>query len=318
MMRIFGCFLAAMAVLISHTQAQTSDDEVRRVIEKVRANYSGLTVWQFEHNISIEEVVSGASPVKVVDVNLITANQGPAASLGLNRAMCAGLCRLEWSTAARGRVVLVRDGQATWLYSSARNEFVKGPALRDVASSVSGPMLLSVHVFPLMSFDEQQWTKAVLLESQTIDVGGEQRECYVVEALLKSQGMSISTPGTRPAPDEFAAFTPSGYLGVLGLQALSSLIAPPATLSGAYIAPAAGTAPPRALFWIDKERSLVLRRTITQSARKITPTMQSLDSAPAVELRLTDRFSLAKTGSDVPETMFRFETPAGAKEVSRQ
>jgi outer membrane lipoprotein-sorting protein len=313
--------LLALSILLVISPAQAQDAspaEVAPVVEKVRATYAGLTSWHFEHRIVIEEVGDGPSPTNIADVTFMTANQGPAATAGLNRAMCAGLCRLEWSTAARGRVVLVRDGQTTWLHSTTRNEFVKGQALRDVASSVSGPMLLSVHGLPL-TFDEQQWSKIRLLESQTIEVGGERRDCYVLEATLKSQGMQLSAPGSRRAADPFAAFTPSGYFGILSLQALSAIIAPPVAPSTAlYFAALSATEFPRALFWIDKESGLVLRRTTTQSARKLKPGALSLADTTPVELRLTDTFTLAKTGSAVPESLFRFDPPAGAKEVSRQ
>ena len=170
-----------------------------------------------------------AIALSLAAITLRTSNSRPAAgALGLNSVICSGRCRLEWETAARGRVVLVRDGQATWLYSSVRNEFVKGQATRDVASSVSSAMLLGVHMTPLMSFDEQQWTGAHLLESETLSFGGERRECDVVEASLKSQGVPLITqPGSLPPADPYLGSTVAGSLASLGLQALSAIIAAP-------------------------------------------------------------------------------------------
>jgi outer membrane lipoprotein-sorting protein len=319
-MRGGSLFLAVMALTVPFARAQNSTTaDVAAVIEKTRQTYANLASWQFEHRIVIDEIAGSSTPVTLADITLSTANQGPAATQGLNRAICVGLCRLEWNTATRGRVVLVRDGQATWLYSAARNEFVTGQELRNVASSVSGPMQLSVHVLPLMSFDEQLWTSARLLESEILDVGGERRECYVLDASLKSKGMPLVTqPGGTFAPDPSFSFTASGYLSILSLQALSAIIAAPVSPSAAYVASAQADDFPRVRFWIDKERGLVLRRTVIENSQKLLQTAQSAADAIAVTLRLTDTYTLAKTGSAVPATLFRFQPPADAKQVPRQ
>jgi len=309
---------AAIPTVVWARPQNSATADVASVVEKVRQGYANLASWHFEHRIVIEEVAGGGSPVNLADITLITANQGPAATQGLNRVICAGLCRLEWSTAARGRVVLVRDGQATWLYSSARNEFVTGQELRNVASSVSGPMQLSVHVLPLMSFDDQLWTNARLMESEIIDVGGERRNCYVLEASLKSQGLPLVTQPGGPLPDPTYIHSASGYLGMLSLQALSAIIAAPAANSAAYFASAQATDFPRIRLWIDMERGLVLRRTILEKSRKLLGTAQSPADAVSVELRLTDTFTLAKSGIAIPATLFRFDPPAGARQVQRQ
>jgi outer membrane lipoprotein-sorting protein len=257
--------------------------------------------------------------MNLADIRLRTSNSGPAAgALGLNSEFCSGRCRLEWETAARGRVVLVRDGQATWLYSSVRNEFVKGQALRDVAGSVSSSMLLAVHLTPLMSFDEQQWTGARLLESEIFSFGSERRECEVVEASLKSQGLPLLTPpSSLPPADPYIGSTAAGSLAFLGLQALSAIIAAPVPRTVDYFASAQAGDFPRIRLWIDKERGLVLRRTVTENARRFVQTAQSRVEIP-VQLRLTDTFTIANVGAAVPEALFRFEPPSEAKQVPRQ
>ena len=317
--RVLALSVAAIALWTSLTPAQGPNaTEITRILGKLRQTYTTLPAWDVEHRIVIEGFPRGVGPVKLADIKLRTSNSEPAAGgQGLN-GICAGRCRLEWETVERGRVLLVRDGQATWLYSSARNEFVKGEALRDVASSVSSAMLLSVHMTPLRSFDEQQWTNVRLLESETLTFGGARRECYVVEASLKSQGVPwVTQPGSTPPVDPNMVFTAAGSLAQLGVQALSQIIVAPVPGTVVYYASAQAGEFPRLRLWIDKERGLVLQRTVTENTRRFVRTAASTTEIP-VELRLTDTFTAINIGAAVPEALFRFEPPSEAKQVPRQ
>jgi outer membrane lipoprotein-sorting protein len=100
---------------------------------------------------------------------------------------------------------------------------------------------------------------------------------------------------------------------LLGALALQGMLPPPPSF---YVEPPPGAAPGRVRVWVDKEQGLVLKRTVIETARHLSQTATSPDGM-AVELQLTDTFTVARTGNAVSEDLFRFQPPEGSKQRVR-
>ena len=286
--------LLALGLTIgAHAQAARTDSDVQRVLDRARETYANLAVWHFEHKVVIQESEGAGQPTSVAEVTLVTANRtAPGSPAGVApMSFCGDRCRLE-SRTGRGSVLIVRDGEATWLYSSAGMEYMKGKTLRDVTTSVSGSMLLGLHLTPLMSLREQELTAATMLSDEAVDIGGDRRDCYVVEGNLEPSSPFSSA---------------SAFLMLLQFQGLTD---------ASYQPSPAGAAPARVRLWIDKERYFVLRRSVVENALK-TPRQAAQTTGPGreVQVRLMDTFTVANVAGAVPDALFAFQPVAGAKEI---
>jgi hypothetical protein len=155
-----AALIVAMGMAIQGAgQTAANDSEAQQLMNKVRETYAGLMVWHFEHRISIEETEGVASPVKLADITLITANaasQGNPGGISI-ASFCRERCRLEASATGRPTTILVLDGTTTWMYSPQRGEYMKGAALRDVSGSRDGGTLLLTHISPLEVLGAESW-----------------------------------------------------------------------------------------------------------------------------------------------------------------
>jgi hypothetical protein len=226
--------------------------------------------------------------------------------------------------------MVLGDGKETWMYSPTRQEYMKGESLRDVTTSVSGSMLLALHLTPLTSLGldkaayadtyEEGWSGARLLPDEVIEIGGQRRSCYVVEATLKSTGLPLDRIGpTAPSPSGAAPFaTPSGYFMLLQIAGGVAQAGGAGGVSSMYVAPPPGTEPVVVRLWIDKERSLVVRRTVLERAIKLAAPARPTDQPEqtAVQLQLTDTFTSVNTGSAVRDALFVFQPAVGDREIS--
>jgi hypothetical protein len=75
------------------------------------------------------------------------------------------------------------DGRICWAYTSVKNEYMTGQRLRDVASSVGGSFMLSVHLFAFMTLEEGALQNAKVAREEDVEVGNGRRRCYVIEAV---------------------------------------------------------------------------------------------------------------------------------------
>jgi hypothetical protein len=89
-------------------------------------------------------------------------------------------------------------------------------------------------------------------------------------------------------------------------------------VSSMYVAPPPGTEPVVVRLWIDKERSLVVRRTVLERAIKLAAPARPTDQPEqtAVQLQLTDTFTSVNTGSAVRDALFVFQPAVGDREIS--
>ena len=312
-------FVAVRIATAAAGQAPASQSDAQQILSKVRGTYATATAWHFEHTISIEETEGTAPPVKLADVVLVTAigaSKGGAV-MAASAPFCPVRCRLEARTKDRGTTLLVRDGTSTWLYSSARGEYLKGTTPTDVLTSVGGSMLLAVHMGPL-GLQSAALTGVRRLGDEVLEIDRAKRECYVLEATLTSSGLSLGAIERRqsPDPDPAAFSTPSGLFQLLALQGLT--IGNP---RGFYLA-AEGAPPALVRLWVDKERYLVLRRSTTQTAARLAPEQlqqrsqpQSVPVTTQVTLRMEDAFSRAHVGDAVDNAVFAFQPPPGSREI---
>jgi hypothetical protein len=316
-------FLAATGfATVAQGQAPENDAELQRILSKMRETYAAAPAWHFEHRITIEETEKNGQALKLSDVSLITAGRvSPGGPSGVsNLTICGDRCRLEARTAERGSIVIVRDGTQTWRYSSADAQYMKGATLRDISTSVAGSMLLTAHLVPLVGLEGDSWQSVRLVGEETVEIGGERRESYVVEAILKTSGRSLESIAQRQPPqppqDGLSMFSePSGLVQLLQLAGFVNMPTPAAYFTTAGIPPA------RLRLWIDKQRYLVLRRSASQTAAKLVrtlqppPDLQAMPPTTEVTMRVDDTFSVARIADAVQDSIFTFNPPPGAREV---
>ena len=313
---LVGFFVTAVS-----GQSPAGDAELQRILSRTRDTYATAAAWYFEHRISIEETDGSGSAVKLVDVSLVTANRvSPSRPAGITAAaLCAERCRLSSTTTDRRTTLVVRDGTNSWMYSSARGEYMKGATLRDIAMSVQGSLLLAAHLTPLGGLEGDAWSDVRRLGNEEVEIGGVRRDSYVVEATLKTNGLRLDAMvrGERPPPDVDLFSTPSGLVSLLQLQGLATVQSP------SFYFAADGAAAAKVRLWIDQQSYLILRRTTTQTAAKVVPSGEPAAAPPTtalpptreVTLRLDHTFSRAAIADAVENALFTFNPPDGSREV---
>jgi hypothetical protein len=311
---VHGLLLAIVLSLPQPSTGQTTETsaEAQQVLASVQQTYDSLMAWHFEHQIIVEEVPAGGAPARLADLILISASKPAAGAKGpLNETMCSDKCAIDTRTPQR-RFMLGGNGNSAWTYFPDSNEYTTGPTLRSVSSSVAGPMALGVHVFPLLALDPRQWISPRLAGSESLQVNGETRSCWVIEATLKATGLSVPQPGAGPPdPDPAMLASTTFFVSALGFQGLLST--PQVLFTGAP----ANAEPPRLRVWVDKERFLVLKRTVAESTQRVSAGAASLSDTVPVELRLSDTFTVAKTGNSVADILFEFQPPPGSRARAR-
>jgi hypothetical protein len=306
-----GLSALVFAIPLQSHAAQSSDLEIREIVRKVRDTYATLRSWEFSHNIVYEEF--GNPPTLIRAVSTLTAGQVPNDTpSGLNdRTICGALCRLHVTTES-GRIVLVKDLDTTWLSSSAY-QFTKGVDLPDVVGSVAAAALAAIHLTSINSFREEDWDESRLLSDETIVVGGEQRDCYVLEATLKLSAVPLDV--TKPRASSIDAFWRA-----FSILATASRLPAAVGSDIAYVSQLTDAEPERVRFWIDKTTSLILRRTIFEQRLKgaweADGSIRLVDKKP-VPVQMTATMT-ATTIAQPPETLFQFHPDSNMRELPNQ
>jgi outer membrane lipoprotein-sorting protein len=326
--QITGFLIAISLCMAAYAQSPAFDPDAQQIMRRVRENHANAGAWFVDHRISIEETEGKASPVMLLDVTFITGNHATPGKPGgiAASSFCAERCRIETRIAGGLRTLLVRDGTTTWLYSGQSGTYMKGSTLREVSTSVSGSMMLASHVVPLERIVEEEWSELRKLADDSVVVSGEKRSTYVLEATLKNNGLSLDEIASRsasPSPDTSLFSTPSGLLQLFQLQGLTGQRTPLVS----YFA-ATGAPPAKVRFWIDKERYFIWRRSSVQTAAKLVITPELTQTQPTsppnalvipptseVTMRVDDQFSRVSFGDAVPDAVFTFQAPEGAREI---
>ncbi len=307
---------AAFALAFSAcAYAQSSPTpSLQQILYKVGEIYGSLLSVQVENRIIVEETERGAAPSRIADVTIVAASKGPVIQ---GRSLPSSKFAVD-ITAAQVRILHGFDGQSAWFYSSKTQEYAKGPTPHSVVGSVLGSAVLSVAFASLKTIDPQLWTSMRLAGSEVVQIDGEKRDCYVLEGTIKPHVLPIPPNGGTYASvkenltnAKLGMARPSTYSSLLALQGMTS------GPSFVYSTPQ-DTVPAQIRLWVDKERYLVLRRTIDERTQRMPAAAKSppKDATP-VDLRLTDTFTRVRIGNDFPSTIFHFEPPSGAKEGKR-
>ena len=82
-----------------------------------------------------------------------------------------------------------------------------------------------------------------------------------------------------------------------------------------YVPGSSSGPPPHLTWWVDKERSLVLRRAAVESVSKRAINAPATEAGTPVQLRVTETFTVATLAEALPAALFDFEPPADAKQV---
>jgi len=230
--------------------------------------------------------------------------------------------RLEERT-ARGSAVTVVGSQAAWRFRTPAMEYTKGADLRDIAGTYTGGgMAFGPHLVALTLPPNDRVGDARVVRDETLDIGGQQRPCTVLELTLKPAAPLRAAPGEpRPSARTRQSDPFTGISGIL-LQLRMTGLTDPADRA-LYLPATAEEQPPRFTLWIDKAWHIPLRRHLVEWVSRGQPRLPkagaSGGSSPAppeqVQLELTDTFSVARVTGPLPEDLFRFEPPPGAKEV---
>ncbi len=171
-----------------------------------------------------------------------------------------GRLRIE-SNGPVGSTLIVSDGENTWMYLGPLKQYTKTPA----ASSPEALMKSLNPGIAEMMADLQ--TKDPFLSvrvtgEETVEMGGQKFECYVVESKLDK----INMPGSMTLVD-----------GVMKM-------------------------------WIDKKTKLTLKQTATA-------VMQGGTLRAPAQMDQTINILSVKLNEPVPDSLFQFTPPEGAKEV---
>lgn len=171
-----------------------------------------------------------------------------------------GKMRIE-SSGQLGNMMIVSDGEHTWMYLGQLNQYTK-------TAAASSPEALVKSLVPGMGdmIDKLKakdpYLSAKITGEEAVEVDGQKIDCYVVEANLDK----IAMPGSMNMKD--------------GVQKL----------------------------WIDKASRLTLKQTLTAAidGGPLSAPMQMNQAVTVVSEKLNE---------PVPDSLFTFTPPEGAKEV---
>ena len=169
--------------------------------------------------------------------------------------------RMETKSAMSGDVLVVSDGEHTWMYLDRLKQYTKKAA-------ISGPEALVRSMVPGMGDMMEKIKSGELLKSvrilreETIEAGGQKVDCYVLEMTL----------GKIELPNQ-------------------------GEMTGAV-----------QTLWMDKATNLAWRHSMSASM-KMGPMPQPM------QMKQSSTVTSLKTNVDLPDSLFAFTPPEGAKEV---
>ncbi len=287
--------------------------ETRAILLRMFETYKNMRSYHFERQIIIEETEAGKKPTKLGELTLVTASEETKARpSGGGFGLPFHVDRFRLETKARDGHVLACDGQSCWAYSSESGEYMKGKTYRDVTTSVSGAMWLAFYLdLPFTAFLRE----ANLVGEETIEIGGERRLCYLIEATLKPawppdlNELKPSSPLTsfpKPSESSLAIFTLAQIFGSTEVGGESI-----------YVPPLETGEPLHLKMWVDKARHIALRSNITSTwyKKQGKPLKKEEETGEKVKIEFVDTFTVTKVDESLPDELFKFSPPPDAKEV---
>ena len=325
------------------TREATESKEATEILDKVRDSYANLRSFHFERSTSIVRTDADGKSTTVADLSFVTATDsadGGSKSKLMPVPLNLEHVRMEFS-GKRGKLLLVSGGQATFLYSSRDQQYVRGDKWIDVVGSVPGAMFAQLHVFPFTTLAEGNLRDVKLVREEEIDIGKARRQCYVIEGKLPPYNPLMHTvkllsnlakaaakgeiDGSTVATTDFVGV--EGFLMVLEAQGILGdhgvVDKPPDSFvySAIRMTPDGNVKlgdPTRLLLWIDKDKHVIVRSTMNAKPYWYATESQLANDQPQ-EVRLTERdeFTVIEANSPLPDKLFEFTPPAGAKEVTK-
>jgi thiol-disulfide isomerase/thioredoxin len=162
-------------------------------------------------------------------------------------------------------VIMVVDGQFTWIYIPSQKQYAKRAAIGDLLAA------LGIKSSAFASNTEHFMSGLKTLREESLEIDGQRIECWVVEARIGKLDLSwVPSPSGEFKPD------------------LSDLV---------YT------------FWLEKETGLQRQATMSGKAQ-----MPFSNGHQPVEMK-TRELTRYKFDEPLPDSLFQFTAPAGAKEV---
>lgn len=304
-----------LCALLADARAQSNpakalEPEANAVLDQVRETYRNLAGYHFERVLQVQEAREDGKLANVAELTLAIASENAKPLPDSGRLPGLNLDRFRVGTkTGRNEMVQVCDGRICWSYSSLKNEYMTGQRFRDVNASVSGSVMLGVHLFAFMTLEEGALQDAKVAREEEVEVGKARRKCYVIEGVIE--------PRPRPRPNEPPADGRPGVdwlLSILGLQGLAgegerTLYSPWPSDENA----AGGGKPTLVTLWIDQNAHLVVRTKMSAQLYKL-PVGKEGQPAEKVAVVMTDSFTTAALEAP-PADVFHFTPPEGAREV---
>lgn len=305
--------LSALLAGDAHAQSDSQKaikPEANAILAKVRETYRTLTDYHFERVVRAEEAREEGKLETISELTLAIASENAKLLPEAERLLPINLDRFRLGTKTkRNEILQICDGRACWAYTSAKNEYMTGQRLRDVASSVGGSFMLGVHLFAFMTLEEGALQNATVAREEEVELGNGRRKCDVIEAVM------LAPPRPRPdGPPPSARPGIDWFLSALGLQGLVG--AGERTFYSAWPpdenAPGVGE-PTHVTLWIDQNAHVLVRSTMSAQLYKRRTDIAG-QPVEKVAVSVTDSFTTATLGTP-PAALFHFMPPEGAKEV---
>ncbi|MBS1787799.1 MAG: redoxin domain-containing protein [Acidobacteria bacterium] len=198
----------------------------------------------------------------------------------------AGQRRIQTKNPFEGGRTIVSDGQTEWVYLVSEKQFTK--KLFDKASlpEAGAPLLnqfKSHSMFADLTSEDltQNLASAKVLREETLELGGQHINCYVIEAVY-------SDTNRNPATSNAGAHGNAVEQGKTFTYPMT--------------------------FWIDKERLIVLRHQFDGGGVFAQMFKAFADNA---NFTMSTTLTVAKTNEPLPDSFFAFAPPADAKEVEK-
>jgi hypothetical protein len=143
--------------------------------------------------LGLDDRVTTLSTTSLVTANQVGKGDAPGVTIP---ALCRDRCRVE-SRTARGHELVVRDGGATWAFSSPRIEYTKGNDVLDIGGVTATGMRTMPHVGTPLSLEATEWSQIRRLEDEILDRQGTRRTCFVIEGTRPPMVVKAPEPRAR-------------------------------------------------------------------------------------------------------------------------
>ena len=182
-------------------------------------------------------------------------------STTVTRAVNPGKRRTETKAAGMDAMLMISDGQNTWMYMPLTKQYSKLPSGDNAEAGQSIMNAMGLSGMPDMT---KMYADAKMLRSELLEVDGQQRDCWVIETRMDK----LAVPGQAGAAMQDMVYTT----------------------------------------WIDKALRIQLKMSIAGKVKASA-------AAPTMEMRMVTTTHSLKFNEDLPDSLFVFTPPEGAKET---